>query len=198
MVALSKLTFTTHAQYLERERSAESAVRSEYHNGEIVAMTGATWTHNRLAGRIARSLGTQFERNSCEVVQSDQRVRVHLCNRDFYPDVVVVCGRPTFLDATEDTILNPTILVEVLSESTERFDRGEKWKCYRMLDSLVHYLLVSQYDAQLELFSRTDRSGHWNYDVVTGLEGILHISTPNCELRLSEIYADIALNQTTE
>ena len=116
MVALTKSPYISHAEYLECER--HSKTKSEYHDGTVVAMTGATWSHNLIVGRIGRKIGVQLESGPCEVVTSDQRVRVNSCNKDFYPDVVVVCGNPVFFDAAEDTILNPAVIVEVLSAST--------------------------------------------------------------------------------
>ncbi len=196
MVALKKAPAISHEEYLERERRSET--RNEYHNGTIVAMTGARWTHNLITGRIARKLGNPLEGAPCEVVTTDQRVRVNSCNMDFYPDVVVVCGNPVFYDAAEDTILNPVLVVEVLSRSTEQNDRGVKWDCYRTLSSLHTYLLVSQVKAQIEIYSRTEQPNRWDYEVFTDRDGVVSLLNLHCELNLTDIYAGIELEPTAE
>src|ERR1035441_2998811 len=134
-------TFLTPEQYLEIERKAE--FRSEYYGGEMFAMSGARRGHNLIAWNLAGELRQQLRERPCEAYQHDMRVRVSTAGLYAYPDTVIVCGEPQFLDETQDTLLNPTVIVEVLSPSTEAYDRGDKFELYRAIPSLTYYLLVS-------------------------------------------------------
>jgi Uma2 family endonuclease len=178
-------------QYLEQERKAET--KSEYHGGIVVAMAGASWEHNLITGNLERRLGNQLEDTSCVVVSKDQRVRVPECNRYYYPDVVVVCNPPEFEDAEVDTLLNPTLIIEVLSESTEAKDRGEKLICYQTVESLNAYVLVNQAQPLIEIYRRQENG--WLYSVVRGLESTLSLETIGCELRLADVYAGVAFQE---
>ena len=140
--------YVSPEEYLRLERQAE--YKSEYVNGEIFAMTGASRKHNLVAGNIFRELGQQLRSRQCEAYVGDMRVKVTATGLYTYPDVVVVCGEPKFEDTFVDTLLNPTLLVEVLSQSTERYDRIAKSSYYRTLDSLSEHLLVAQDEVRLE------------------------------------------------
>src|SRR5581483_5690988 len=132
MVAHPKPCYVTPEEYLERERAAET--KSEYYDGVIVAMAGASPEHDRIAVDILRHLGNQLERSPCEPFSSDMRVRVPTCNRYYYPDVSVACGGSQFEALVGvRSLLNPKLIVEVLSESTEKNDRTDKYDCYRTL-----------------------------------------------------------------
>src|SRR5437868_8492820 len=135
-------TLLTPEEYLAIERKAE--YRSEYLNGEMFAMTGASRKHNLIALNIAGELRQQLKSKPCEAYVNDMRVRIPATDLYTYPDVTVVCGDPEFEDAFIDTLLNPTLLIEVLSESTESYDRGKKFGYYRTIQSLAEYLLVAQ------------------------------------------------------
>lgn len=182
----------TPQEYLERERKAET--RSEYYGGVIVAMTGASWEHNLITGNIARRLGNQLEGKPCVVVTNDLRVRALKRRSYYYPDVVVVCGEPLFEDVEFDTLINPTLVIEVLSDSTEATDRGEKLRSYQALSSLNTYVLVSQGQPLVEIYRRQERG--WLHSVVSGLESVLSLDAIGCELRLADIYDRIALDET--
>lgn len=147
------------AQYLIWER--EQAERHEYFRGEVFAMAGGSVRHNALGAALMRELGTLLPR-SCHVLSSDQRIGLGAGERYVYPDVSVVCGSVTIEAGTTDVVENPTILVEVLSGSTESYDRGLKWEGYQRLASLTDYVLVSQAEARLEHFQRAP-SGTWLY-----------------------------------
>jgi Uma2 family endonuclease len=134
--------FYTPEEYLERERRAE--YKSEYFAGEIVAMAGAKRRHNLVATNTAISLGGQLRDSPCEVYSNDMRVQADGEKQYSYPDVVVVCGEPQFRDGREDTLLNPTVIVEVLSPSTEARDRGEKFLRYRQIESLTDIICSSR------------------------------------------------------
>ena len=189
MVAERTPAYFTRQEYLAWERKATT--KSEYHDGVVVAMAGASWEHNLIVGDIQRHLGNQLERTPCVPVTNDMRLRVEECNRDFYPDVVVVCGRPLFEDDALDTLTNPTLIVEVLSDSTERTDRRLKWDCYRTLPSLRTYALIAQDESRIETYTRQD-DGTWRYDAVSGLEATVSLPAIGCTLRLADVYARVA------
>lgn len=172
-------------EYLEMERQAET--RSEYWNGEIYAMAGASRTHNLIVRNIARGLDPRQGGKACEVYTNDMRVEVSPAGQYAYPDAVIVCGDPQFKDAAEDTLLNPTVIIEVLSKSTAAFDRGEKFEHYCNLASLTDYLLVSQDRASIEHRSRK-ADNTWQLTFYYGLDAVVPLPKIGCELRLSEVY----------
>jgi Uma2 family endonuclease len=151
MVAVQKTRYTPE-QYLERERTAE--FRSEYISGEVFAMAGASFDHGIIISNVTRSLNTQLEDEPCIVILNDLRVQANVTGPYFYPDIVVVCDEPRFGDDRQDTLLNPTVIIEVLSPSTEADDRGEKFVYYRRIPSLQEYVLVSQNTPRIERFVR--------------------------------------------
>lgn len=188
MVAHAKMPFVTLEEYFEREDAAET--KSEYYNGEIVAMTGATTPHVRITSKLMRLLDEQLDGQSCEAFDSDMRVYVEECNASFYPDRTVVCDTPQFLNTPLATLLNPILIVEVLSASTERIDRGYKFDCYRTIPSLAAYVLVSQWEPRIEVFTRQE-DGSWRFDVVRRLDASIALPAINCALRLAEVYARV-------
>ncbi len=144
-------TFLTPEQYLEIERRAE--YKSEYYRGEMFAMVGAKWNHNLIVARLISQFDQQLRSRPCSVTPSDMRVRVSATGLYTYPDVVEVCGPPQFLDDERDTLLNPTLIAEVPSPSTEAYDRGRKFEHYRSLESLAEYLLVGSQRVSAELYT---------------------------------------------
>jgi len=189
MAALAKLYYFTPEQYLDRERAAE--YKSEYLDGQIYAMAGATRRHNLIGMNLALSLGTQLRNRPCEAYSGDMRVQADQSRQYFYPDVVVVCGEPEFRDGREDTLLNPTVIVEVLSRSTEAFDRGEKFSRCRQMGSLVEYLLVSQDERRIEQFTRQD-DGTWRL-TETRETGTAALESIGCTLSLEDVYNKVTL-----
>lgn len=178
----------TPQEYLALERAAEE--KSEYYNGEIFAMAGASRTHNVIVTNTVAHLNTQFRRRGCELYSNDMRVKVSPTGLYTYPDVVVVCGSPRFDDEQEDTLLNPTLLVEVLSKSTEDYDRGRKFEHYRTLESLTDYVLISQERALVE--HRVRRADNrWLVSFYMGTETSVPIESLGCELALADIYDKI-------
>ncbi|HEY3965623.1 MAG TPA: Uma2 family endonuclease [Planctomycetaceae bacterium] len=141
-------------EYLDRERRAPS--RSEFYRGEMFAMSGASWEHTLIKDNLSREAGNQLKGGPCQVVTSDLRVKVDASGLYTYPDLVMVCDPPQFEDDVLDTLLNPRIIVEVLSESTEKYDRGSKFENYRKLSSLKEYVLVSQDRPLIERYVRQD------------------------------------------
>ncbi len=177
--------FITAADYLALERQAET--KSEYWNGGIYAMSGASRNHNRITINLGAMLHTRLRGKPCEPFVSDMRVKVDPSGLYTYPDVIVVCGEPRFEDDQLDTLLNPKVIIEVLSESTEKYDRGDKFAYYQTLDSLTDYLLVAQNQPYIEHFQR-QADGSWRYSAVQGLETEIVIATIGCVLPLAEVY----------
>jgi Uma2 family endonuclease len=179
----------TPAEYLAMERQAET--KSEYHDGEIVAMAGASREHNLIAMNTVRELSTQLRGRPCETYPSDMRVRIPARNISTYPDIVVVCGEPEFEDAEVDTLLNPTVIIEVLSSSTERYDRGRKFAQYRTLPSLREYLLIAQDEHRIDYYRR-EADGNWFIGEAQGRDATLTLAI-GCTLALADIYERITL-----
>jgi Uma2 family endonuclease len=190
MVAHSKSCTLTPEEYLVRER--EATHRSEYLDGVVVAMAGASEAHNTLTFNLAVELGVQLKQSDCRGYTTDMRLRVPHCNRYDYPDLMVVCGDPRFEDDTQDTLLNPTLIVEVLSPSTETKDRGEKLLCYQTLDTLQTYVLVAQNTPRLEAYRRQEAG--WLHTVTQGLDATLALEEIGCLLRLTDIYARVVFD----
>jgi Uma2 family endonuclease len=175
----------TPEQYLALERKA--TIRSEYREGRVSMMTGASRLHNLIAGNLYRVVGSHLRDRPGEAYISDMRVRVGPASLYTYPDVVVVAAEPRFEDAELDTLLNPTVIVEVLSPSTEANDRGNKFASYRRLDSLREYVLVAQDRARVELYAREGEA--WVLTEQSGGEAVLRLASIDCEVPLREIYA---------
>lgn len=184
----------TEAEYLARERLAE--YKSEYYRGEIFAMAGATREHNLLVTNIVRSLANQLAGRPCEVYPSDMRVRLPT-GLYTYPDVTVACGEPKFLDDQFDTLLNPWVIVEVLSASTEAYDRGEKAQQYRSLESLTHYVLVASEKPHIEVHSREAKQP-WMISESVDLAATIDLPSINCRLSLAEVYEKVAFKQSRQ
>ncbi len=177
-------TIYTENEYFEFER--RSFGRWEYVNGEIRAMSGGTANHSAIAGNIIRALGNALVPRGCRVFGSDMRVHTG-DGVSTFPDVSVVCGPLSFYQGRTDTLANPLLIVEVLSDSTEPYDRGEKFQHYRTLPSLTDYLLVSQREARAELYTRRD--GYWEYREVTDQNGTITLPSVEVTLALSDVYA---------
>lgn len=150
--------FYTESEYLALEKSAE--YKSEFYKGEIFAMAGASALHNRLVRNLTGLFWEKFRNRPCNVYATDLRVRIDKSGLYTYPDLVIVCGKEEYLDTNLDTLTNPTILLEVLSDSTEKYDRGQKFSFYREIPSLEEYILVSSREIKIEKFKRVE-SGNW-------------------------------------
>ncbi len=179
----------TEAEYLEFED--KSASRHEYVNGEVIAMTGATVRHNTIANNISSSLTVQLAQKDCIVNASETRIKVDAKISYRYPDVVVVCGKIEFLENRRDTITNPTVIIEVLSPSTEIIDRNQKLEEYTQLPSVEEYVLVSQDKQKIERFLRQD-NGDWLYSKAFG-DDIMFLPSIDCKLDLNSVYAKLDL-----
>ncbi|MCI0421322.1 MAG: Uma2 family endonuclease [Acidobacteria bacterium] len=180
----------TAEEYLALERAAE--YKSEFYAGEIFAMAGASEQHNLIVANLVRELGLQLKKRPCKTYPSDMRLKVAPTGLYTYPDVMVVCGKVWLDDEQQDTVLNPTLIVEVLSPSTESADRGSKSGHYRKLDSLQEYLLVSQVKPHVEHYSRHP-DHRWLLSEAEGLQSEIRLSSIDCVLPLSEIYDKVEL-----
>jgi Uma2 family endonuclease len=180
-------TLLTPEEYLEIERKAER--KSEYYGGQMFAMAGASRRHSIIVTNIAGSLWQQLKGKPCEVHTNDLRVRVTPTGLYTYPDVVVVCGAPKFADDQKDTLLNPTVIIEVLSDSTRDYDRGWKFEQYRALPSLTEYLTVDQAGPHVERYRR--QPDGWLLTEYRELHQTVELASIACELKLAEIYEKV-------
>jgi Uma2 family endonuclease len=183
-------TYLTPDEYLAIERRNE--YKSEYVDGEMVAMTGASRRHNLIAVNISRDISQQLRGRPCESYSGDMRVRIPTTRAYMYPDVVVVCGDPQFEDDYVDTLLNPTVLIEVLSESTERYDRGRKFGFYRTIESLSEYVLVAQDELRVEQYAKQP-DGRWLLTDHRSPEDVVELASVECTLKLSDVYEKVSL-----
>jgi Uma2 family endonuclease len=184
--------YVTPEEYLALERAAER--KSEYRDGEIVGMTGATRRHSLITVNVSSELNRQLEDRPCEVHVNDLRALIAARRLYTYPDVIVVCGEPELTDRYRDTLTNPTVLIEVLSPSTEAYDRGAKFEHYRTLDSLREYLLVSQSRPQVDHFVRP-ADGQWLLSAASDLAATIVLPSIQCQLAMAEIYDKVKFGE---
>lgn len=184
----------TPEQYLALERRA--VYKSEYINGHIMAMAGASRQHNLIAGNLYREVSQQLRGRPCEAYISDMRVKVSHTGLYTYPDVVMVCGEIHFEDADNDTLLNPTAIVEVLSASTEAYDRGEKFAHYRRLESLQEYLLVAQDKVRIEHYVR--QGAQWVLSEISDINDMVHLAAVDCAIALQDVYDKVQFAESDE
>lgn len=177
-------TLLTPEEYLSFERKAE--YKNEYYKGEVFAFAGASLRHNRIAANILAHIYPQLRSGNCSAFPSDLRITIPQTPHYTYADVVIVCGEPQLDDNFEDNLLNPTVIVEVLSPSTESYDRGKKFESYQRIASLMEYVLVSQDVPRVEQFLRQP-DGRWLYSETTA-DSTLKLTSIDCELSLSDIY----------
>jgi Uma2 family endonuclease len=183
MVANAQKKWTVE-EYLDFERKSEE--RHEYFDGEIFAMSGASEQHILITGNTFSSLLVQLRKRPCKVYPIDMRVKVSPIKYT-YPDISVVCGEPQFEGPIVDMLLNPTVIVEVLSPSTEIYDRGKKLDYYQTLESLQEYLLIAQDMVRIEHYVR-QTTGGWFYSQVKALESVIELPSINCTLSLTDVY----------
>lgn len=174
----------TPEEYLRLERAADH--KSELINGRIYAMAGASRRHNLIVGNVFAELRAQLRGRGCEAYVNDMRVKVSRTTLYTYPDVAALCGEPRFEDDAVDTLLNPSVIVEVLSDSTEKYDRGEKFAHYRRLESLQEYVLVAQDTPRVEHYAR--HGEHWLLSEISGPDATLRLASLGCEIALADIY----------
>ncbi len=182
----------TSKEYLVYERKAES--KSEYVYGELVAMAGASRAHNQISANIVRILGNQLMESPCSVYASDMKIKVEQTENYFYPDIIIACEPEKYEDEKTDVLLNPVIIMEILSASTEAHDRGGKFADYQLIHSLVEYTLISQEFQRVENFKRQDDKT-WLYSQFRSNDEILMMDSVGCELPIAEIYRKVNLRE---
>lgn len=180
--------YLTVEDYLVQERSGLE--KHEYYAGEIFALAGGTVTHNLIATNITGMVYNQLRRRPCTIYASDQRVKIAATGLYTYPDVVIVCGQPQFEDEHQDTILNPIVIMEILSPSTEKYDRGKKFQNYRAIPSFTDYILVSQYSCQIEHYQRQS-DYQWLLSVYTARDASVYLASVDCTLILDDVYEKV-------
>jgi Uma2 family endonuclease len=176
--------FITPEEYLEIERKAET--KSEYYRGEMFAMSGASLEHSELAFRLNTLVGTHLRSRGCRGFTADLRIEVEAGY--VYPDLSIVCGEPRLADDRFDVLLNPMVVVEILSPTTERWDRGKKSTLYRAIPSLQEFVLVSQDEPRVEVYRRGEP---WTYHEAAGMDGTIEFASIGYTLRLRDLYSGI-------
>ncbi len=174
-------------EYLAIDHEAD--YKKEYVVGEIFAMGGASPKHVLIAGNTAGELRNRLRDTNCQVYSADLRIQADADKVYYYPDVVVVCGRPEYRDSRRDTVTNPLVIVEVLSPATRNYDRGDKFAHYRRLDSLREYILIDQEACHVEHFVR--KEGIWEFSEIDDFQKCLVIPTLDITIELTEIYAKL-------
>ncbi len=175
----------TEAEYLSFERASEQ--KHEFLNGHIYAMSGASRAHNLITNYTSATLINQLQGRPCEVYPGDMRIKVEATGLYTYPDISIVCGEVQLADNEFDTLLNPGLIIEVLSPSTESYDRGKKFHHYQQLESLQEYVLIAQDNPRIERFLRQNH-GNWLLNNVVGLDASLQLESINTHLALANVY----------
>ena len=185
----TKKKLLTEEEYLAIERRAE--FRSEFHRGEMFARAGASRRHNRIVTNLVTALDNQLRERPCNVYSNDMRVKVPHTRLFTYPDLVVTCGKEMFADNEQDTLLDPLVIFEVLSDSTEAYDRGKKFEHYQSIGSLATYVLVAQEARRIEQYVRQEDGRVWIYTEAHGADAVVGIEVIACNLKLEDVYAKV-------
>ena len=193
MVSYPKEKVYTEDEYLTLEREAE--YKHEYLAGRIYAMSGGSPEHSSITVNITREVSVQLRRTPCRAFSNDMKVRAGRLYA--YPDLSVVCGEPTFRDARRDVLLNPIVIFEVLSPSTEAFDRGKKLAQYQQIPSLKEYVLIAQDEPRIDHYVRR-ADNEWLVSIVVGMGAKVPLDSIDCTLLLSEVYDRVAFASESE
>ena len=183
-----KKPYYTPEQYLEMERA--SVDRSEYFNGEIYAMSGGSWNHMKITFNLSRNLGNGLEGGPCQIGFNDFKIRIRNGKAYAYPDIFGLCTPPEFAPQSDDILLNPEMIMEVLSPSTEKFDRGLKFAYYQQIPTLKEYLLVSQVEARIEQYVRQS-DDTWILHIHRSMEEVVTLASMGYAFRLSVAYEGV-------
>jgi Uma2 family endonuclease len=189
-MALAK-TFMTPQEYLKFERASET--KHEYYAGEIFAMTGASENHNLIVGSTYAAIYMQLRQRPCKMYANDMRVKIPSTGLYTYPDISIVCDAPEFEDDEVDILLNPTVIFEVLSPSTEAYDRGKKFQHYRTIHSLQDYILIAQDSTRIDHF--TLRQNEWIFSDANSLDRVITLPSIDCTLYLRDVYEKITFDK---
>ncbi len=184
------IPYLSPEEYLALERAAE--IRSEYVDGQMCGIAGDSAAHNLVAGNLGAELRAALRGKPCRPYVENMRVKVSASGRYTYPDVLVVCGEE-FEDEHQDTLLNPVVIAEVLSESTEKYDHTGKFELYRKLESLKEYVLIAQDRCYVEVYTRQPDGESWLFRDIQDIHATLNLESVGCSVPLSEIYFDVEL-----
>jgi len=186
----------TAAEYLAFEDASDT--KHELIDGQIYDMSGASDNHIFITLNAAANLRPQLQGRDCRLFNSDLRVQVEATGLFTYPDLTIVCGPQERSSASKNAmLLNPTVIIEVLSPSTELYDRGAKFTNYRTISSLQHYVLIAQDHAHIEIYTR-QANGSWNFTEAVGLDAVIALEHIGCTLALGEVYAQITFDEPTD
>ena len=193
-MSLQPISDYSFDDYLAAERELIDE-KHEYIGGEVFAMAGGSFEHNLIVSNLIRGLGNSLGGSPCMALPSDMRVRIEATNAGTYPDIVVLCDPPIFHDDRRDTIINPTLLIEVLSPSTEGYDRGSKFALYRTLRSLKQYIMVAQDRISVDVYTRED-SNRWLLTAYDQIDSNITFDTISCAVPMTEIYDRVPFDRT--
>ncbi len=182
--------------YLAIERESTD-VKHEYIAGQVFAMSGGSYEHSLITANLNRALGNRLGGSHCVVLSSDMRIRIETADACTYPDVSVLCSEPCFHDARRDVLTNPVLIAEVLSPSTEAYDRGDKFALYRQLPSLRHYLLVAQEQIAVDVFTRQP-DDRWMLTAYTDPDAEILLEAPDCRVSVRELYDRVTFGATDD
>ena len=188
MSQIPKRTYLSEADYLLQEET--SLEKHEYYKGEVFALTGASFNHNIIIRNLLVEIGYFLKGKSCDIFPSDLRLSIPKTTLYTYPDLMILCDPPEFLEDRKDTVLNPSIIIEVLSPSTKNYDRGTKFTFYRNIGSLQEYILVDSSNYLIEQYVKLDK---WTLNEYKGLEETLKIEKIGFDLLISTIYEGIVM-----
>ena len=174
-------------EYLELEREAE--YKSEYYQGEIFAMAGASPNHNRILANLSGEIYIALKGRSCQNFSSDMRLHIPQNGLYTYPDIIVVCGKPEFSEIDKDTLINPSVIIEVLSKSTSTYDRGDKFRLYRSIPTLTEYLLVDSLAISVEVWQKNEDGTWLLHSEINNIEERITLTNIPVQLELKDIYA---------
>jgi Uma2 family endonuclease len=195
-MAIQPKPYYSFEDYLAAERECVDE-KHEYVAGQVFAMVGATYNHNLIVANLARKLGNQLETRPCTVLSSDMRLRIRTADACLYPDVVVLCDQPAFHDGRKDVLTDAVLVAEVLSPSTEGYDRGGKFALYRGLPSLRQYLLIAQDRLAIDLFTRQP-DGRWLLEACTDPDTKVSLDSIGCTVSLREVYDKVDIEPAVD
>ncbi|WP_342597127.1 Uma2 family endonuclease [Cyanobacterium aponinum UTEX 3222] len=188
MIAQLEKNYYSVEEYFELEETAE--YKSEYHDGEIIPMTGGTTNHNKIAGNFYFNFKSAFRRQNYDIYINDVRLSIPHQRRYTYPDIMIIKDKPIYEGDKQTTVTNPLIIIEVLSNSTENYDKGEKFKSYRSIKSFQEYILIDQYSFSVEQFIK-ESEGEWKFKEYLGENQVLKLGKIDFELSFSDIYEGV-------
>ena len=183
-----KYNYISPEEYLEAERKATE--KHELHNGLIITMTGASLKHNAIVSNLIASIGSFLKGRSCFVYPSDLRVNSPASNSFTYPDLTIVCGEPELLDDQADTLLNPSVIIEVLSPSTESYDKGNKFFIYQQIPSLKEYILIWSTAIEVQLITKKEND-LWQFETISDSQSSFTIKTIDQQILLNDVYYNV-------